>query len=63
MVLADGDSWDRYVAGQWWTIDRWLSAHQDDPRADEMRGLLVAWRRAHLEYGRRYLGWGIFVLR
>ena len=63
MVLADDDSWDRYAAGQWWTIDQWLRTHHDDPRAEEMHDLLVAWRRAHLEYGRRYLGWGIFVLR
>jgi hypothetical protein len=63
MVLADADSWDRYVAAQWWTIDQWLRVHRDDPRADELHDLLVAWRRAHLEYGRRYLGWGVFVLR
>ena len=24
MILADRDSWDRYVAAQWWTIDQWL---------------------------------------
>ncbi len=63
MVLADGDSWDRYVAAQWWTIDQWVRAHREDPRAGEMHDLLVTWRRAHLEYGRRYLGWGVFVLR
>jgi SAM-dependent methyltransferase len=63
MVLADHDSWDRYVAAQWWTIQQWVSEHRGDPRADEMHGLLVAWRRAHLDYGRRYLGWGVFVLR
>ena len=63
MVLADGDSWDRYVASQWWTIDQWVRAHREDPRADEMHDLLVGSRRAHLEYGRRYLGWGVFVLR
>ncbi len=63
LVLADADSWDRYVAAQWWTIDQWTKAHPGDPRADEMHGLLVAGRRAHLEYGRRYLGWGVFVLR
>ena len=62
MVLADGDSWDRYVGAQWCTNDQWIRAHRDDPRADEMHGLLVTWRRAHLEYGRRYLGWGVFVL-
>jgi SAM-dependent methyltransferase len=63
MVVADHDSWDRYVAAQWWTIQQWLGEHRSDPRAEEMYGLLVAWRRAHLEYGRRYLGWGVFVLR
>lgn len=63
MVLADADSWDRYVAAQWWTIDRWISAHPDDPRAGEMHEVLVAWRRSYLRYGRRYLGWGVFVLR
>lgn len=63
MVLADENSWDRYVAAQWWTIDAWIRGHRDDPRAEEMHDLLVAWRRAHLEYGRRYLGWGVFVLR
>jgi hypothetical protein len=63
MVLADGDSWDRYVAGQWWTVDRWLAAHPDHPDAAEMRRFLADSRRVHLAYGRRYLGWGVFVLR
>lgn len=63
MVLADGDSWDRYAAAQWWNIDRWLRANPDDPEAPAMREFLVDWRRAHLEYGRRLLGWGVFVLR
>lgn len=63
MVLADGDSWDRYAASQWWTIDRWLDANPDDPEAPGMREFLHRWRRSHLEYGRRYLGWGVFVLR
>ena len=63
MVLADGDSWDRYVAAQWWTVARWLDDHPDHPDAPEMRGYLDRSRRSHLAYGRRYLGWGVFVLR
>lgn len=63
MVLADGDSWDRYVASQWWTVSRWLSDHPDSPDAATMRGYLDECRRSHLTYGRRYLGWGVFVLR
>jgi hypothetical protein len=63
MVLADGDSWDRYVAAQWWTIDRWLHDHPGHPDGEEMRQFLAASRRSHLRYQRRYLGWGVFVVR
>ena len=63
MVLADPDSWDRYVAAQWWTIERWLQANPDDPEAAGMRTFLDSARRSHLTHGRRYLGWGVFVLR
>lgn len=63
MVLADGDSWDRYVASQWWTISYWLDAHPDDPDAAAMRGFLDRTRRSYLEFNRDYLGWGVFVLR
>ncbi|MEJ7628532.1 MAG: methyltransferase domain-containing protein, partial [Nocardioidaceae bacterium] len=37
MVLADGDSWDRYVAAQWWNVAEWLHTNPADARADEMR--------------------------
>jgi SAM-dependent methyltransferase len=62
MVLADGDAWDRYVASQWWTVARWLESHRGDPDAPAMVEFLEKSRRSHLEYGRRYLGWGVFVL-
>ena len=62
MVLADGDSWDRYVAAQWWTVNEWLRVNPDDPDAPPMRRYLEHSRRSHLSYGRRYLGWGVFVL-
>lgn len=64
MVLADGDSWDRYAAGQWFAISDWLRDHPaDHPDADDMRAFLAHARRTHLEWNRRYLGWGVFVLR
>lgn len=61
MVLADPDDWDRYVASQWWTVTEWLRANPSD--SDGMRGFRDDARRSHLAYGRRYLGWGVFVLR
>lgn len=63
MVLADGDSWDRYAAAQWWTVADWLRTNPDHPDAPEMRQFLEEGRRAHLQWVRRYLGWGVFVLR
>lgn len=63
MVLADGDSWDRYVAAQWWTVSDWLRANPGSPDAAAMREYLDTSRRTHLRYQRRYLGWGVFVCR
>ncbi|MEU5688299.1 SAM-dependent methyltransferase [Streptomyces venezuelae] len=62
MVLADQDSWDRYVAAQWLNIQRWLDANPDDELADEMRAELTAAPVQHARYQREYLGWGVFVL-
>jgi SAM-dependent methyltransferase len=63
MVLADEHSWDRYAAAQWWALRRWLDEHPDDPRAQQVREFRDEARRGHLAHQRRYLGWGVFVLR
>lgn len=63
MVLANGDNWDRYYAPQWLAVDDYLRANPHDPEADALREWNAAARRGHLEYGRRYLGWGVFVMR
>lgn len=62
MVLADQDSWDRYVAAQWLSTRRWLDAHPDDELADEMREDLATGPLRHVRYQREYLGWGVFAL-
>lgn len=63
MILADHHGWDRYVVKQWMTISDWLRQHPDDPEASEIRQLYERSRREYLTYLRRYLGWGVFVLR
>ena len=63
MVLANRDTWDRYAAAQWWTLDQWLRANSDDPDAPMIRETFVNARREFLEYERPYFGWGVFVLR
>ncbi|MGH2350579.1 MAG: SAM-dependent methyltransferase [Chloroflexota bacterium] len=63
MVLADQDSWDRYVAAQWWTVSEWLRDHPGDPESPGLRRFLENGRRSNLAYGRQYLAWGVFVGR
>lgn len=63
MVMADPDSWDRYMAGQWWTVSQWLREHPDHPDHEGMQEFLDSRRTSHLTYGRERFGWGVFVLR
>lgn len=62
MMLADQDSWDRYVAPQWLNIRRWLDQNPDDELADTLRAELATAPASHARYQREYLGWGIFAL-
>ena len=63
MVLADHHGWDRYEARKWMAVSDWLRAHPDDPDAEELRAWYENARREYLTYGRRYFGWGVFVVR
>ncbi|HEY8686791.1 MAG TPA: class I SAM-dependent methyltransferase [Chloroflexota bacterium] len=63
MVMADHDSWDRYVAAQWWTVTQWLRDHPDHPDHEGMQEFLESGRRSYVTYGRQQFGWGVFVLR
>jgi hypothetical protein len=63
MVVAGPEAWDRYAASQWLNVAHWLDAHPDDPDAPAVRQTRDESRRRYLEYERRCLGWGVFVLR
>nr|WP_275941488.1 class I SAM-dependent methyltransferase [Planosporangium mesophilum] len=62
MVLADEDSWDRYVAAQWLNVRTWLDANPDDDLAGELRAELDDAPLRYARYQRPYLGWGVFAL-
>src|SRR4030042_1446426 len=63
MVIAHQDGWDRYEAPQWMAANDFLTANPNDPDASKLREWITNNRRTYFRYGRRYLGWGIFVLR
>jgi SAM-dependent methyltransferase len=63
MVLADHYGWDRYEAPQWMAVDDFICNHPDDPDTPALNEWISNNRRRYLKYGRRYFGWGVFVLR
>jgi hypothetical protein len=63
MVLSNTDDWDRYAAAQWSAVDEWLRQNPDDPDAGALDEWIRAGQRSYLTVDRRYLGWGVFVLR
>ena len=62
MVLADQDSWDRYVAAQWLNLRRWLDANPSDELAPEVRAELTTAPARYARATREHLGWGVFAL-
>ena len=63
MVIASHEGWDRYEGPQWMAVNDYLRNNPSDPIADELHAWITKNRRAYLAYGRKYLGWGVFVLR
>lgn len=63
MVLATADDWDGYQTPRWWIGHQWLADHPDDPDAAAFRQWLEDGKREYLVYERRYVGWGVFVLK
>jgi hypothetical protein len=55
--------WNQYIARQWMTVSDWLRGHLDDPDVPALREWIASGRREYMTYGRRYFGWGVFVLR
>ncbi|MCU0271489.1 MAG: hypothetical protein MUF83_22995, partial [Acidimicrobiales bacterium] len=62
MMLADEDSWDRYVAAQWLAMRRWLDRNPHDELADQVREELTSEPARYVRATRAYLGWGVFAL-
>lgn len=63
MIRASDDGWDRYEAKKWKTVGEYLRENTGDPDRDALYRWIDDSRSAYLAYGRRYLGWGVFVFR
>ncbi|OGN87167.1 MAG: hypothetical protein A2158_00910 [Chloroflexi bacterium RBG_13_46_14] len=62
MVRASHDDWDRYNAGNWRGLVRWISDNPDHPERQDVIDRLRKDQYNYLRYEREFLGWAIYVL-
>ena len=62
MVRASLDDWDRYNAGNWRGMVRWIYDNPEHPDRQDVIDRLRKNQDDYLRYEREYLGWAIYVL-
>lgn len=62
MLRASHDDWDRYEAGNWYGLVRWIGENPDHPERQEVIDHLHQSQDEYLRYGRQYFGWAIYIL-
>ncbi len=62
MVRASLDDWDRYNAGNWRGLVRWINDNPDHPDRQDVINRLRKDQDDYLRYEREYIGWAIYVL-
>jgi SAM-dependent methyltransferase len=62
VVRASQDDWDRYEAGNWQGLVRWLQENPAHPERGEVIAHLRETQDEYLRYGREHFGWALYVL-
>lgn len=62
MVRASHEDWDRYEAGNWNGLVRWLEHNPTHPERQQVIDHLRSSQEEYLRYIRPYLGWAVYVL-
>lgn len=63
LIAASEDDWDRYASASWRAARSWAVANPEDPDRVEILRMTDGFRRRHLRFTRRQLGWAMFVAR
>ncbi len=63
VVRSSQDDWDRYEAGNWRGLLYWLDENPDHPERQEVVDYLHKIQNEYLTFGRKQMGWAVFVLR
>ncbi|MGB3713173.1 MAG: class I SAM-dependent methyltransferase [Candidatus Promineifilaceae bacterium] len=62
VVRSNHDDWDRYEAGNWYALVRWIEENPDHPERKEVIDHLHTSQELYFKYTREYLGWAMYVL-
>ena len=63
VVRSSHDDWDRYEAGNWYALVRWIEEYPDHPERQEVIDHLHSSQEVYFKYTREYLGWAIYILK
>ncbi len=62
MVRSSQDEWDRYETANWEGMISWMKENPDHPERQEVLDKMYEWQDDYFRYGRKYLGWAVYVL-
>ena len=62
VVRSSHDDWDRYSAGNWLGLIRWIEENPTHPERQDVIDHLHNIQNEYLRYEREYLGWAMYVL-
>ena len=62
VMRASHDDWDRYEAGNWYGLIRWIEENPDHPERQDVINHLHNAQDEYLRYEREYLGWAMYIL-
>lgn len=62
IVRSSHDDWDRYEAGNWRGLLRWIDENPNHPERQEVIDHLHRIQEEYLRYQKEYIGWAMYVL-
>jgi len=62
MVRASQDDWDRYEAGNWYGLVKWIEKNPNHPELQEVVDHLHKIQDEYLRWGREYCGWAVYTM-
>ncbi len=62
VIHSSHEDWDRYEAGNWDGLLRWIEANPDHPERQQVIDHLHESQEEYFTYGRAYFGWALYLL-